>query len=250
MITTPLFEKYRQGDTIQFLNNLLTIVSEARANDLHIAMQLDTLLNTINGLNTAWQPELGSQMTPEIAALDAQRDAVFNGLNLTVQAWGAYHFIPAKRNAAFLIADSLAGHGDKVAKLRYQEQTATLNSILQDLTTTLTSQVALLGLGDWVSSLESLNSSFDQKYVQRAQTMAGADPGKVAEMVTQAITDFRNLKTIFEARFAVAKADGEDVSTFTAVEQEWNSLTNDYNTAVLRNSGGNDEAPVDNPPTP
>ena len=249
MITAPFFEQYRQGDTIQYLNNLLTILTEERATELLLTTQRATLSADMDELNAAWQPASGSEMTPEIASLDAQRDTVFTGLKMTADAWGANHFDPAKRNAAYLIADNIAAHGDAIVRMRYQQQTATLASIVKDLTTTLAPQIALLGLGDWVATLQLLNNSFDQKYVQRAQSQANVQPGKVAELVTKAIGNFRALKAIFEARYAVATADGgENTDAYKALEQEWNSLTADYNDAVMRNTGGTSDAPTPDAP--
>ena len=104
-------------------------------------------------------------------------------------------------------------------------------------------------MGDWVGTLQLLNNSFDQKYVQRAQSQANVQPGKVAELVTKAIGNFRALKAIFEARYAVATADGgENTDAYKALEQEWNSLTADYNDAVMRNTGGTSDAPTPDAP--
>lgn len=235
MITTPLLEKYRNGDFVQFMNNVLDIVTEDRATALHVAPQRVALLDVVQKLNTVWQPSVGSELTPQIAALDDQRDSVFTGLKLTADNWALNHYEEDKRNAAFLISDNIAAHGDRIVNLRYQQETATLSAIIHDLENQFAGQVALLGLTAWVSKLQELNRSFNDLYVARAQALSTEQIGLVAELRVEVTAVFRKLKELFEARMAIAEVEGAaNLTDFQRVRNEWSTITEQYNDAVTR----------------
>lgn len=173
MVSTPNLEKFRQGDFVQYMNNVLEIVTAARATTFQIAPQRTALEDVTEQLNDAWQPTMGSELTPEIAELDKQRDSVINGFKNMVDSWAVNHFDPDKRNAAYIIADNIAGHGDRIFLMRYQQQTATINAIINDLNNELAAHVATLNVTDWVDELTNLNIKFNDKYVARAQAISG-----------------------------------------------------------------------------
>ena len=251
MVSTPNLEKFRQGDFVQYMNNVLEIVTAARATTFQIAPQRTALEDVTEQLNEAWQPAVGSELTPEIAELDKQRDSVFSGLKGTVDNWALNHYLPNMRNAAFIIADNIAGHGDKVTVMRYQQQTATINAIINDLNTDHAAHVATLKLEDWVDHLAGLNKSFNDKYVERAQAISGHQLGQIRQLIEDTTQRFREFKTIFEARFAVAVADGgAAVADFQQAENEWNSITSQDNDAVNRYAGDDKDPEPINPENP
>ena len=77
MLNAPNFEKYRQGDAIQYLSNLLTILTDPLATTLNVANKRTALKNIGQELAGKWQPTQGNLLTPEISALDNERDRVF-----------------------------------------------------------------------------------------------------------------------------------------------------------------------------
>lgn len=243
MINTTRFEQYRQGDTIQFLNNILeAIISPGTATTLKLLPQRTALGNVVDQLNTLWQPATGSELTPEIAALDKQRDSLFMGFKLTTEAWASHHYLPDWRNAAYIIADNIAGHGERIALMRYQQETATLNAIIHDLENEHADHVSTLGLEEWVSQLKAANQSFNEKYLQRNQATAGNNPGQIATLIQDATAAYRKLQSMFEARHAIA-ADESLVSLpqFITCAQEWNNLIKSYNDATITGGGSNPE---------
>lgn len=68
-----------------------------KATDLQLAPQREALNNATNALNEAWQPNRGSELTPQIAVLDTQRDHLFAGLKLTVDAWAMHRYDADKK---------------------------------------------------------------------------------------------------------------------------------------------------------
>ncbi len=248
MLQTPLLEKYRKGDLVQFLNNVLEILTEQRATTLKITPQREALAEVMQRFNDSWHPERGSELTPIIQELDVERDTLFMGLKLTVETWGTYHYEKEKRNSAFLIADKIASYGDKIQVTRYQQETAILNSLLSDLESELSEEVQSLGLTAWVANLRRVNTEFNQKYVERTEATATKQEGKVLELRKEATSVFRKLKILFEARMAIAEAEtSEDLPTYETVENALSRLVEQYNDAVNRaiemnnKEGGNEE---------
>lgn len=235
MLVTPLLEKYRKGDLVQFFNNVLEILTEEQATTLKIAPQRVALDGVMKHFNDSWHPERGSELTPQIQELDTERDTLFLGLKLTIDAWAAYHYEKEKRNAAFLISDKIASYGADLQKVRYQQETAILNSLLEDFNNELSSEVQLLGLTDWVAKLKAVNTQFNEKYVERTLATSTEQEGKVLELRKEATKAFRKLKALFEARMAIAQVEeSADLPTYEVVENALSRLAEQYNDAVVR----------------
>lgn len=143
MLKTPQLQKFRQGDLIQYMDNVLEILTEPRATTLNLSAQRENLYLSLRDLKLVWQPQVGSELTPEIVALDRKRDSIFSGLKITVDTWAMHHFNPDWRNAAFLIADNIESHGQSIPTMRYQQETASINAIIHDLEDTYAAQVNL-----------------------------------------------------------------------------------------------------------
>ncbi len=235
MLVTPLLEKYRKGDLVQFLNNVLEILTEEQADTLKVAPQREALDEVMKRFNDSWHPERGSELTPQIQELDTERDTLFMGLKLTVDAWASYHYESGKRNAAFLIADKVESYGKDVQLVRYQQETAILNSLLEELETQLSNEVLLLGLTDWVAKLKTVNTQFNEKYVERTLAASTEQEGKVLELRKESTKVFRKLKSLFEARMEIAQAEeSADLPAYESVENALSRLAEQYNDAVER----------------
>ncbi len=74
MIQNPLLEKYRKGDLVQYFNNVIEILTVERAEALKVAPQRETLNEVMTQFNQLWQPNKGSELTPQIEELDVERD--------------------------------------------------------------------------------------------------------------------------------------------------------------------------------
>lgn len=242
MSTTPLLEKYRKGDLVQFFNNILEIITEEKSVELKIEAQRKDLAVVMERFNRSWQPNKGSELTPQIQELDVLRDSLFVGLKLTVDAWSAYHYDEGVKNAAFLLSDKIAAHGSSIQILRYQQETATLNALLLDFTTELEKEVALLGLTEWVVKLQQTNSLFNEKYVARAKALSSEQEGIVVQLRAEATEAFRSLRKLFEARMEIAKVESANFSVYEKVQNQLNELTQQYNEAVLKANSKEKEA--------
>ncbi len=235
----PILEKFRKGDLVQYLNNVLEIITVERATELKVDVQRQALADVMQKFNASWQPNKGSELTPQIQKLDEQRDSLFLGLKNTVETWALHHYDDEKKNAAFLMIDKFETYGKMLHKLRYQQETATINSLVADFTTELSNEVTLLDLTEWVQKLGATNVEFNEKYLERAKALSTEQEGIVLQLRTEATEAFQVLKNIFEARMAIAKVEGVDVDKYQNVDNELSEITEQYNQAVLNNVGSN-----------
>ncbi len=234
MITRPQLEKFRKGDLVQYFNNVLDIVTEERATVLKIEKQRSNLAEIMERFNVSWQPNRGSELTPQIKQLDEERGSLFMGLKLTVDAWALHHYNKDFKNAAFLISDKIGAISDSVPRMRYQQETATLNALISDFKDELKEEIKLLGLNKWVEILQNVNNSFDEKYLERTIALSSEQEGVVLQLRTEASESFRKLISIFEARMLVAEAEEENMSAYETMKNMLNELTEQYNEAVQK----------------
>lgn len=236
MTTRPLFEKFRKGDLVQYFNNILDIVTEEHATNLKISEQRETLAEVMERFNASWQPSRGSELTPHIRKIDEERGSLFMGLNKTVKAWALHHYDEEIKSAACLIADKIDDVDGRIPRLRYQQKTATINMLLMEFSGELADKISLLGLTKWVEILQDVNTSFDDKYLERTNELAKEQEGLVLKLRKESIEAYRSLISLFEARMAVAEVDGEDVSLYYSLNNVLGELASEYNEAVQKHS--------------
>lgn len=246
MLTNPILEKFRNGDFIQYLNNLLQIVPEAQADQLKLAPQRAAIADTMQKLNDGWHPNKGNEYTAELAKLDAERDSLFTGLKITVDTWAVHHYHGAVKQAAVEMKTVIGRHGSRVVALRYQQETATINAIIHELETETAEDLKRTGLINWVNKLKAVNDEFNEVYIKRTQNMSQEQEGFVAELRKKGTEEYRLFKMVFDSRINLAIVDsGADLPAFQKVEADLNALTEQYNDAVKRFKNSNNSSEDD-----
>ncbi len=223
-------EKYRNGDFLQYLHNVLEMLTEARAEKLELVPSRAELQKRTNDFATHFQPAQGSELTAEIAALDDRRDRAFTGIKLQLKAL-QYHYKPSTVQHAERLLDKLNDYGDRIPLMRYQLETATLAGLLKDWKTQCTDSMTALALTGWVNELEEANNQLNEKYVARTQEKSLQNAGALRELRITLTKTYRRLVAQFEARALLFPSD-----LFSVVTAEWDSLIAEYNRAVAGNS--------------
>lgn len=228
MITIANFEKYRKGDFYQFMVNVLEIVTTDRATTMAITAQRAALDAQVQLFADAYTPVIGSELTPQLAALDTQRDDALVGLKSVLEGY-LKHFERAKRDSAFSLLDLMNGYGDQIYKLRYQLETATVSNLLNDWQSSHSAAITTLGIADWVQYLSEVNLEFNQFYLGRTQQIAGIESGALDALRVSTLDAYRLLKSHIEAHGLLTPS-----ALNTQVQQEISSLASQYNDAVNR----------------
>ncbi len=233
-LKTAYLGRYRKGDTIQYISNLLDFLTDEVAARLAIGSERHQL-NDALALLTNKAPEQSSRFTARIAHTNKQRTAVYVGLKHTVEAWAKNHYNTDKKQAALEVLNCLKSYGKRVDLLPYQEKTGTLNAIIHDLKIGLAPQVTLLTLNEWVAELDAFNSRFDLLFLQRVEEKASQDKTTYQDDKSIAITALNRLKIVFEARQLIASKDTPELRpVFKQLAEQWHALTLQYNRSVTR----------------
>jgi Family of unknown function (DUF6261) len=243
MITTANLEKYRNGDFIQFVNNVLQIVPEPVAAQLLVASQRATLNTLSTQFNDAFQPLIGNELTPEIANLDVKRDDCVTGIKLFLEAH-LVHYQENKRNSAFILLDVMQSYGDRIHKLRYQLETATIDALIHNWESNHPTHLQTLNLIDWKNQLKQYNQDFNNLYINRTLQLAEVENGVMVALRTDATTAYRTLKSHIEAHALINPSD-----TYNQVMAQMSTLVEQYNTAVNNYTSQEESGVPDEPVT-
>ena len=244
MITTANFQNYRKGDFYQFMVNVLDILTQDRATTLNVSSQRAALATEVQNFNNAYTPIIGSDITPQLASLDTQRDDALIGLKSVLEGYVKHHE-EGKRNAAFILLDLMKGYGNEINKHRYQLETATVSNLISDWQTLHADKLSLLSLTQWVQHLADTNTNFNTLYVSRTQQISGLETGTLEAIRAAAVDKYRDLRAHIEAHGLLTPTELN-----TQVQQEISSLALQYNDAVTRYTGPDEQGSDEEPPTP
>jgi hypothetical protein len=84
------------------------------------------------------------------------------------------------KNNAFALLDILNRFGERIYKLRYQLETATINSIVAEWEEKHSDKISQLQLIDWVNELKTSNQNFNNKYIARTVQLSEVETGVLA----------------------------------------------------------------------
>ena len=244
MIQNADFSRYRVAELIQLLNNASQIIESHNPVDLKITSQHAALQTAITALDGEYKKQTSSSITATLAELDERRDDALTGI-LRVVSGFEYHFDATKQAAARRIGLIVNKYGTGVTRLRYQQETGDINSLVSDLLgdAAATAAITALGLADWVEELRLANQEFDKAYVQRAQEMAG-DSSQVLALRAAAQQKWQDLAAHLTAHSTLTPG-----ALFTKTIAELNSLIDDYKNATANRAGEvASPAPAPTPP--
>ncbi len=173
-----------------------------------------------------------SAVTNEIADADHQRDNTYRGLCDTVKGAGK-HFLPAKREAAGRIQVALDHFGNINTK-PYDEQTASINTLVIDLNTDYAADIATLNLAEWITELQANNDAFEALMDERYSNDAGKTQLKMKEVRKEVDAAYH---TITDRINALAIVNG--VETYEPFMKELNKRVEKYNNTLAQRKGRN-----------
>jgi len=225
-------EKLRNEEHFQFQTEFNDLVIRFYPETLGIeaayAVYLPLYANETEALDVIQK----SNLTSEIAVSDHKRDSTYRGFCDTVKG-ANNHFIPAKKDAASHIQIAIDHYGNINTKT-YDEQTAAINSLIEDLNKEYTDDVATLGMDDWVAELQSNNNNFETLMDERYSADAGKTQLKMKEVRKEIDAAYR---TITERVDALVVVNGSE--TYSPFVNELNKRVEKYNNTLAQRKGRN-----------
>lgn len=226
MINSIVLQPLRNSEYIQFLTDILNIVSKNNPKTLNVSAQYDLLLTATDNVEKLFKISQASLVTAEIEALDKRRDDAINGISLQVQSL-VYSADPGINQHGKTLNAHLALFGSSIARENYQSETTILRNIVNDWKNKpeLQEAVKALNLGNWLNELESANNDFNQAYIKRNEELAAAPTEKLRELRNIANNLYYKLRTRINSNFDINDGAEPWASTVNLINQHIGNYT-------------------------
>ena len=138
-----------------------------------------------------------NDLTDPIVDADTVRDNMHIGLRTFVSAY-AYHSDAEKVEAARKLTIVLDHYGD-IRRKSYNEESAAIHNIVQDINENYADEAELIGADEWVAGLEDANTRFGELMNQRYDDNASLEEIDLPQTRTDIDIVFGRLRDMVEA---------------------------------------------------
>lgn len=173
-----------------------------------------------------------SIFTGPIADADHNRDTILRGLADTIDG-AIRHFDESVREAARRIKIVLDSFGN-IASKGYNQETAAIKALVNDLETGYAADVATAGVAGWITALKSANEAFEALVDERYTDEAAKTPLNMKTARKQLDEAYRELTRLVDALMVV-----EGPETWEDFVKEMNKRIEKYNNLLDQRGGRN-----------
>jgi hypothetical protein len=215
---------------LQFNRNALQIVFNNDKTILKVDSEYNALEKLTNEIAALFKTDTGSDITDELVTLDIRRDDAITGIGFYLEALSRYNDATIKANANLLLQE-IKLYGTGIARLSYQNETATITSIVDKFNNDTALKAAVTAtplLADWVAELKTANNLFDTKYVARAVEQGAASPDTIRAKRLEAMQAYYDLRDMINGYATTTKGAVPYPATINSI----NALIDDYNTTI------------------
>lgn len=164
-ILTLYLKSLRNEEHIKFHNDVHGLITQYTPALLGIESKMIAYVDAIGIENKALNPVRASDVTEEVSDADFDRDGTHRGFVGTIRS-ALKHFDPNVAKAANRIYRLLDAAGDVTIK-PYDQETAAINKLIEELEGAYAADVATVGVASWVQGLKAKNQAFDALLNQR-----------------------------------------------------------------------------------
>ena len=166
-------EALRNEEHFQFMTDVKSLVEESGASTLNIDQLFPTFTSLYGKEDIALEVIRKSALTNPIADADSQRDSVYRGFTLFVEAYS--HSLDTDNAQAAQNIQVVIDHYGDVRSKPYNEETAAITNFLQDINSRCADDITTLNAQEWIDTLSSANQSFDALMNERFDENAGQE---------------------------------------------------------------------------
>jgi len=164
----------------QFHTEVKHLIEKFTPSALGIDKLYPTYLEYFEMEETAIEPIQKSAHTADLASYDHERSFTYKGLSAAVKAY-TFHFEDHMKDAAERLSIVFKHYGNLSAK-SYDEKTASIRNLINDLKTDYAEDINTTGLATWVDMLEEQNNEFDAVMRERYTDEANKSTLKMREV--------------------------------------------------------------------
>jgi len=227
MINSIDITRLRNANYLQFQKDFLEIISRNNPAVLQIETKYNDLSDKTNELENLFKKVLANPISQELLVLDERRDAAVNGIYYLALG-NSYHYDSNLKQAADALLANIKLYGSGIARLNYQAETATINSLINDWDNKpeLSQAIDILGLKAWKDELGSINTEFSTRYLDRTQDYGNATPETLKIKREETNTVYYALRDRINALHLLVETPPSPYST---VINQLNALIEQYN---------------------
>jgi hypothetical protein len=231
--------RLRNGEFLQFHNNVISIITDNNPDALLVTAQFNPLKNATAEAEALFNKERGSSFTEELTLLDERRDKAINGIFFFLEAH-QNHFDAAINSNTRVLKTNLDAHGTGIARENYQVETTIIKKVVTDWATKpeLAAAVAALGLTNWLAELDTANKAFDAKFLERNKHQGATASDKLKEKRVEVVAAYEKLVRRINSQFDI----NEGAEPFGKTVRELNVLIEKFNRLLAGRGKGGDAA--------
>ncbi|MDR2119568.1 MAG: DUF6261 family protein [Tannerella sp.] len=152
-----------------------------------------------------------SEYTEELVEADRRVDRDIVGINSAIES-ALHHYDEKVVKDAKILELRMKGFRGEIEKKSYEEESAAVKILVNDLLTTYSPQVATLGIGGWVGEINLAQAEFEQLFILRNAQIAARPKQKLREVRKEVEAVYRQIVERIEA-YCVINGD-KDCSGF------------------------------------
>lgn len=236
MIKSIDLHNLRNANYLQFQKDFLEIILRNNPEVLQIITKYKDLSDKTNELENLFKKVLANPISQELLVLDERRDAAVNGIYYIALGY-SYHYEEDTKHAAEALLANFKLYGSGIARLNYQAETATINSLMNDWDNKpeLSQAIDTLSLKAWKDELKSINTEFSTRYLDRTQDYGNATPENLKIKREETNTVYYALRDRINALHLLAETPP---SPYCTVINQLNALIKQYNLLIITPAEG------------
>lgn len=198
--------RLRYSEFMQFIKDVLTIVGIYSPQALLVVDEYELLKSSHNQASELLTKESSNALSEELAALDDERDSLFQGLRLSVEA-AMHHPEASTQDQARVLISYLDAHCKGVTRENYPSETHVLAQLNKDWTTesSLKNATAALNLTSWLAKLDAVNTMFETKYVNRTHDTSNVPQQSFKQKRDDTIMAYYALRDVINSYMVIKK---------------------------------------------
>lgn len=222
----------RNEEAHQYFSDFILLVNSESVETLGIATQFASFTSLANQLSTGLQQIKASMHTKKVADADQSRDDAYRGIYTLIKAY-CMHYDNEVADAALRLRKVFNNFGDPSA-MPYFQETATITTLTNELTTKWDADLTKLGIKVWVQELVALNTNFNALITER--TVEEAEKPKVNIKQTRQEID-KIYNTIVKRVNALMLLNGE--TQYLSFANKLNEMIDGYRNLTAIRKGRN-----------
>ena len=212
-------------EAFQFVSEVIFLIGQHTSVKTKIDADFQNLVNLKNQMDELLEVIKKSYITQEIVDADTQRDNTYNSFKAIVKAYST-HFDENRKKAACKLKIVFDHYGE-LAKEGYNQETASLYNIIQELNNNFANELNLLRLQEWVSKLDTDNKAFETLLRTRDKETSLLPKSSMVELRSQIYEAYKKMINLINALFLVTNEDD-----FIPLINEFNACISRYNNVV------------------